>query len=150
MVRGLVPRELGDVRVRPRRYGIKVWFGPTSAPAKEHYEAQVIGAALAGDGSVLALEIGFHAEHPKVDDNDAVIDRLCQGERRWRRQVGAEAIAGPFLGRADVWRRISETWADPDLSEPDLGFEIGARLTDYIRALEPVRRGAPLRAGRRG
>lgn len=139
VLRGLVPRELGELRHRARRYGIKAWFG-SEAPPKEHYEAQVIGADGVEDANVLALEIGFHAEHPKVADNDAAIARLRSGERRWRRTIGVEAVVGPFLGRPDVWRRISETWPDPDLGQPDLPFELGARLTDYITAFEPLRR----------
>ena len=49
-------------------------------------------------------------------------------------------VAGPFLGSRDDWRRISETWPDPDLGEEDLAFELAARLTDYITALEPILR----------
>ena len=44
------------------------------------------------------------------------------------------------LGRAANWRRVSETWIDPDLGDPELAFEIAARLTDYISAIEPARR----------
>jgi hypothetical protein len=139
VVVGLVPGDLGTVRSRARRFGIKVWFGP-AAPPKEHYEAQVIGADAVDGAMVLALEVGFHAEHPRASDNDAVIGRLLGAERRWRRVIGTEAVAGPFLGRPDVWRRISETWPDPDLSDADIALELGARLTDYITALEPLRR----------
>ena len=137
VLRGLVPPDLGELRHRAHRYGIKVWFGPQT-PRKEHYEAQVIGPAAVDDATVLALEIGFHAEHPKVGDNDAVIARLTSQERRWRRKLGKEAVVGPFLGRPDPWRRISETWPDPDLGAPDLAFELGARLTDYITVIEPL------------
>jgi hypothetical protein len=139
VVLGLAPRNLGTLRYRARRYGIKVWFGP-EAPTREHYEAQVIGADHVDDAQVLALEVGFHAEHPRQSDNDAIVDRLVSVERRWRRAIGTEAVAGPFLGRADAWRRVSETWPDPDLGDPGLAFEIGARLVDYITALEPVLR----------
>lgn len=139
VLRGLVPAGLGELRQRPRRYGIKVWFGPVDAP-KEHYEAQVISRDAVPGAKVLALEVGFHAEHPRAADNDAVIAALAAREVAWRRQVGREAVVGPFLGREDVWRRISETWPDPDLSQPELAFELGARLTDYITALEPLRR----------
>src|SRR4029453_11535497 len=100
VVLGLVPHELGRPHCRARRYGIKVWFGPET-PSKEHYEAQVIGADAVVDATVVALEVGFHAEHPRVADNDAVIAHLLDGEHRWRRALGAEAVAGPFLGRAD-------------------------------------------------
>jgi hypothetical protein len=139
-VRALVPRDLGDLHCRSRRYGVKVWFGGgASRPGREHYEAQVIGAREVADARVLAIEVGFHAEHPDAALNDAVIARLVADERTWRKDVGKEAVVGPFLGRADTWRRISETWPDPDLSDPDLPFEVGARLTDYITALEPRR-----------
>jgi hypothetical protein len=138
LVRGLVPPDLGEFRERHHRYGIKVWFGPVKPP-REHYEAQVVGAKYVAGAKMLALEIGFHAEHSNVDDNEAAITRITESEKRWRRTLGKEAEAGVFLG-ADVWRRVSETWVDPDLGEPDLAFEIAARLTDYVTALEPVRR----------
>jgi hypothetical protein len=140
-LRGLVPRELGELRHRAHRWGIKVWFGPAK-PTREHYEAQVIRADHVEDASALALEIGFHAEHPSVQDNDAVVSRLVATEKEWRPVVGDECVVGPFLGRPDVWRRASETWADPDLGEDDLAMEVAARLTDYITAIEPVRRAA--------
>lgn len=137
-LRTLVPSELGTLRLRARRYGVKVWFGPVT-PTREHYEAQVIGARHVEGATALALEVGFHAEHPRTEDNEAVLARLGSAERRWRRVLGREAVAGPFLGRPDDWRRISETWPDPDLSDPDLPVELATRLTDYIIALEPLR-----------
>ena len=146
VVRGLVPRDLGTLRCRPRRFGMKVWFD-TVHPPKEHYEAQVVGADVipAGTARTIALEVGFHAEHADVAQNDAVLGLLLAAERRWRARLGGEAETGAFLGRADVWRRVSETWPDPDLSDPDLPLEIGARLADYVLALEPVRRaGRPM------
>jgi hypothetical protein len=140
-LRGMAPPDLGTLRVRARHYGIKAWFGP-EAPPREHYEAQVIGPKYVPRASVLALEIGFHAEHPKVADNDAVITYLATTEKRWRRVLGDDAIVGGFLGRGDVWRRVSETWPDPNLHDGRLVIELAGRLTDYIRALEPARRAA--------
>ena len=136
---GVAPAALGECRFRAHRYGIKVWFGPEK-PIREHYEAQVIGAQEVEGANVLALEVGFHSEHPKVADNDAVIANLLARERGWRRVLGAEAEVGGFLGRQDSWRRVSEIWPDPDLGAPDLGLEIALRLVDYVTALEPVRR----------
>ena len=138
VVRWLVPRELGPLRHRPRRWGIKAWFGP-EAPPKEHFEAQVIGPDGVEEAKILAIEIGFHAEHRRDAENEAVLAGLVTAEDRWRPALGAEAVAGPFLGGPEGWRRISETWPDPDLSAPDLAFEIGTRLTDYLTALEPLR-----------
>ena len=137
-LRTLLPPEVGEPRMRVQRYGIKVWFG-SATPTREHYEAQVMGAKHGPEATVLALEVGFHAEHARVADNDAVIARLRAGERRWRKVLGAEPVAGPFLGRPDDWRRISETWADPDLSDPELAIELATRLADYITCLEPLR-----------
>ena len=136
-LRGILPSELGTLQMRAHRYGIKVWFG-TDTATKEHYEAQVVGAKDVPGARTLALEVGFHAEHPKAAANDAVIARLTAHEKQWRREVGKEAEVAPFLGRADNWRRISETWLDPDLGEPGLAFEIASRLVDYITALEPL------------
>ena len=49
-------------------------------------------------------------------------------------EEGDAPVAGPFIGRPDDWRRLSETWPDPDLDEPDIGFEVGSRLVDYVSA----------------
>ena len=138
-LRGLIPAELGTQRQRVRRYGIKVWFDAVNPP-REHYEAQVIGSAGVECATILAIEVGFHAEYPNPADNEAVLARLAAQERRWRRPLGPEAVAGGFLGRPDDWCRVSETWPDPDLSDPGLGIELAARLTDYVLALEPARR----------
>jgi hypothetical protein len=141
-VTSLVPPDLGEVRCRAHRYGIKVWFG-AETPSKEHYEAQIMGAAAMDEAQFVVLEIGFHAEHPDEARNQALLDQLLRDERRWRRVLGSEAEAGAFLGRRDDWRRVSELWPDPDLSDPAIGLEIAARLTDYVAALEPARRRVP-------
>ncbi len=140
-LRGIAPANLGPVRQQPRKYGIKVWYGGDQPP-KLHYEAQVIGASAVDDAKVLALEVGFHAEHPQAVENDAILATLVAGEKKWRKLLGADVVAGPFLGRAQTWRRVSETWADPDLSDPELSFEVAARLADYLTALEPILRAA--------
>jgi len=138
-VASLVPGELGQLRCRSHRYGIKLWFD-TATPGREHYEAQVLGPSAVEEARVLALEVGFHAEHPDPARNEAVLSRLLADERQWRPALGDEAQAGSFLGRRDDWRRLSEVWADPDLSDPAIGLEIATRLTDYMTALEPARR----------
>ena len=139
LLTGMLPDELGTVRSYSHRYGIKVWFDAEKAP-KEHYEAQVVGAKDVPGAKVLAIEVGFHAEHSKEAENEAVLARLLAAEKKWRKAIGKEAEAAPFLGRAVHWRRVSETWIDPDLGDPELAFEIAARLTDYISAIEPARR----------
>ena len=116
-----------------------MWFG-SDTPTREHYEAQVIGPQYVEDAKVLALEIGFHAENSKLADNESVIAQMRSCEGQWRAALGEEPVIGEFLGRSNVWRRVSETWPDPDLGGYDLAIEVGVRLGDYVNVLEPVRR----------
>jgi hypothetical protein len=77
-----------------------------------------------------------------------VISALVRSERSWRKQLGEEVLVGTFLGRAEHWRRVSEIWPDPDMCDPELVFELAARLTDYVTALEPYRTARRKTAGR--
>jgi hypothetical protein len=140
-LRGLVPEELGELQTRAHRYGVKVWFGTAAKPTRTHYEAQVIGAKHVPEASVLAIEVGFHAEDPDPTVNEATLTALGAKERRWRKALGSEPVAGPFIDDRRGWQRLSETWPDPDLGDPDLALEIAGRLTDYITTLEPLRSG---------
>ena len=135
----LIPAEVGPWHERNHRWGIKVWTGDGSRPAREHLEAQVISPRHVPGASVLALEVGFHAEHPDPAANQATLDRLLAAEPRWRAELGPAADAGPFLGTDRGWTRLSETWPDPDLGDPDLPFELAARLTDYLVVVENLR-----------
>lgn len=137
-MRTLVPGELGTLRLRPRRWALKLWFGPTE-PTREHYEAQLLGAQHLPAGGTVGIEIGFHAEHKDPADNDACLARLTRRGGGLRAALGREAEIGGFIGRPDQWRRISEVWLDPDLSDPELPWEIATRLTDYVLAVEPLR-----------
>ena len=65
----------GELNSSSHRRGLKIWYGDAK---KEHYEAQLIRL----DGEA-ALEIGFHAEYPKVADNEAVLERLVAVESTW-------------------------------------------------------------------
>lgn len=127
---GFAHEAPGELHSSWHRRGLKVWYG---SAVKEHYEAQLIRTT---DGA--ALEIGFHAEYPKVEQNESVIVRLVERESRWRDELGPDAEVGKFLG-ADRWRRISEVWDAPDPDDPESIVEIGARLADYVLAIEPVR-----------
>lgn len=140
MLRAVLPPELGEPRIWARRYGIKVWFGPAKPP-REHYEAQVIGAKHVPGADVLAIEVGYHAEHRDPAENERALAELRAREKRWRKVLGPEAVAGEFIDDRHGWQRLSETWPDPDLGDPDLPFELATRLTDYITALEPLREG---------
>ncbi len=46
-------------------------------------------------------------------------------------------VVDRFLGN-DTWRRVSETWQDPDLEDAELSFEAGARLAEYINVFWPL------------
>jgi hypothetical protein len=115
-----------------------VWLGSGRSAPREHFEAQVVGAEHVAGARTLALEVGFHAEHPDPAANAAALARLLDREDDWRPDLGAEAAAGPFLGTDRGWQRLSETWPDPDLDAPELVFEVAARLTDYLVALGRV------------
>ena len=138
VLRGLVPAGVGELRCRHHRYGIKVWFD-SEKPPREHYEAQVIGAKHVPEASVVAIEVGFHAEHRDPAENERAVKELLSREARWRKVLGDGAVAGEFIDDRHGWQRVSETWPDPDLGDPDLAMELAARLTDYITALEPLR-----------
>ncbi len=137
LTRSLASAELGAVRFRAHRRGIKVWFDDPTPP-RWHYEAQFVARRHVDGVEGSALEIGFHAEHGDVARNDRVLAAIAAGEDGWRPELGEAAVAGPFLGRPDDWRRCSETWIEPDLDDPDLAFEIAARLADYTAALQPL------------
>ncbi len=134
----MVPDELGSVRIRSHRRGVKVWFD-TEKPTREHYEAQLLPRRYIDDAEGMALEIGFHAEHKEREKNISVIDRLTASEKKWRRELGAEPEIATFFG-ADNWRRVSEAWIEPDLDDPELSFEVAGRLVDYVTVIEPARR----------
>ena len=119
------------------RRGVKIWFD-SAKPSKEHFEAQMLPRRYVDGRDGTTIEIGFHAEHRDPDLNVAVIERLLKSEKKWRRVVGEEAEVGVFFG-ADGWRRVSEVWIEPDLDDPDLVFELAARLVDYLTAIEPAR-----------
>lgn len=138
LVRALSPEGLGEVHVRAHRRGVKVWFG-TSAPTKEHYEAQQLSRRYVDGTDGMAIEIGFHSEHKEFDKNSAVIDRLLLTEDVWRPLLGDEAEVAPFFG-AENWRRVSEAWIEPDLENPELPFEVASRLVDYVTVIQPALR----------
>ncbi|MFT7475176.1 MAG: hypothetical protein ACI81L_002113 [Verrucomicrobiales bacterium] len=137
LVRAMTPAEIGDVRVRAHRRGVKVWFD-TEAPTKEHYEAQLLSRRYVDGVEGMALEIGFHSEHKEMQRNVSVIDRIRTSEKSWRRELGKEPQMDVFYG-ADNWRRVSESWIEPDLEDPEITFEIASRLVDYVSVIEPAR-----------
>jgi hypothetical protein len=137
LVRAMTPEDLGALKLRSHRRGLKVWFD-TEKPPREHYEAQVLARRHVDGRDGLALEVGFHAENRDEAENQQAIDTLMATEKKWRKELGAEAEVAPFYG-ADQWRRISEAWIEPDLEDPELAFELASRMVDYLIALEPRR-----------
>lgn len=138
LVQAMTPDALTGVKTRAHRRGIKVWFGQEKA-GREHYEAQILARTHVDGQPGSALEIGFHSEHRDPEVNQQVVAYLDDRAADWRPALGPEAELGVFYG-ADNWRRASEAWLDVDIDDPDLAFEIGTRLVDYVSALEPVLR----------
>ena len=136
LLQALVPDDLGRLRSRAHRRGVKVWFDDEKAP-RAHYEAQLLARRHVDGRDGMALEIGFHAEHGDADHNQRVLDHLSRSEKRWRRVLGDEAEADIFYG-AENWRRLSEAWIEPDLEDPELAFEVASRLVDYVTTIEPL------------
>ncbi len=130
---GFVAGLGGELHTYVHGRGLKVWYAATP---KEHYEAQLL--RIDGENR---LEIGFHSEHSKPNDNDEVMRQLMASEVAWRAELGNDAEAGPFIGR-DGWRRLSELWDVPDQGEVDAAIEVAARLADYVMILEPIRASA--------
>ena len=131
------PSEIGSVRVRAHRRGVKVWFD-TEKPSKEHYEAQLLRRNYVDGRDGMAIEIGFHSEHKNAEENEAVIDHVCASEKAWRKELGKEPEVATFFG-ADNWTRVSEAWIEPDTDDPDFPFEVASRSVDYITTIEPLR-----------
>ncbi|NNC80771.1 MAG: hypothetical protein HKN94_11550 [Acidimicrobiales bacterium] len=137
VVLALTPEDLGEVKVRAHRRGVKVWFD-TAKPTKEHYEVQQLARHYVDGSSGMAIEIGFHAEHADQERNEAVVAAVLGSEKQWRKILGEETEVAPFFG-SDNWRRVSEAWIEPDLDDPELAFELASRLVDYLIAIEKAR-----------
>jgi hypothetical protein len=135
-VRSLMADDGATLHLRSHRRGVKAWFGPET-PTRAHYEAQLIPRRHVDGIDGMAIEVGFHAEHKDPVHNEQILQELLDHETTWRPALGEESEAGVFLG-ADNWRRVSDVWLEPDLDDPDLAFEMAARLVDYLHAIEPV------------
>ena len=116
---------------------INLKVGPAHG-SKEHFEVQLFRGTKGG----LAVEIGFHAEHPKAPANQEVLDRLLAKEKSWRKAIGKDAFAGPFGKGPQAWRRISEVW-DGVTFDGYVAVEAAERLVTYVGALVPALRGGP-------
>ncbi len=132
-VEGFVAVVGPELRTTSHGRGVKVWFGDAT---REHYEAQLVRVRDQG-----FLEIGFHSEHPEAAKNAEVLTRLTAQETTWRRELGEDPVAGPFLGRRG-WIRVSECW-DPPAATLDTAIDVAARLADFVIAIEPRRRIQP-------
>jgi len=125
---GFLPPALRDFESHRTSMNLKVWYDE----GREHYEVQLVSGP--------ALEVGFHAEHKDAGRNEEILDRIVDGEKRWRKALGRAPKTGSFLGRQKNWRRVSEVWEGDGLTD-DAAVEAAERLGAYIEAFEPLRRG---------
>jgi len=125
---GFLPPALRDFESHRTSMNLKVWYDE----GREHYEVQLLSGQ--------ALEVGFHAEHKDAGRNEEILDRIVDGEKRWRKALGRAPKTGSFLGRQKNWRRVSEVWEGDGLTD-DAAVEAAERLGAYIEAFEPLRRG---------
>ena len=145
-LREMLPRAHRDFHAQVWSRNLKVWF----ESQHEHYEVQQLGRAPLKSAHIDAasgLEIGFHAEHPTPSRNDEVLARLGTS---WRRALGDDAVAGPFIGRREIagrWRRLSEVWTTGELDGADAALEAADRLALYITTIEPLRTATKAAAG---
>jgi hypothetical protein len=124
----IVPSLTDGARLKGSGWSVKVWFDEP----REHYEVQWLQGR--------DVEVGFHSEHRDEARNEAVLAALQANEARWREALGADPVAGTFVGgHPEHWRRLSEVWEEPDLSSVDLAMEAADRLVAYTEALEPLR-----------
>jgi len=125
---GFLPPALREFESHRTSMNLKVWYDE----GREHYEVQLVSGP--------ALEVGFHAEHKDAGRNEEILDRIVDGEKRWRKALGRAPKTGSFLGRQKNWRRVSEVWEGDGLTD-DAAVEAAERLGAYIEAFEPLRRG---------
>ena len=111
--------------------------GRVVGPLREHRGSAGDPNDVEGS-TLLVLNDVVTPEGPDGIRNLAELASLVRHEKQWRPLL-KEAVAGPFLGRAKSWQRVSETWPDPDLGDPELAIEVAAQLAAYISALEPAR-----------
>jgi hypothetical protein len=136
---GFLPPSLRDFGCHRSSYNLKLWYGDGGEESREHYEVQLIKWQRK-----VGLEIGFHAEHREASRNTNVVEKLMSAEKDWRKSLGKDPEAGPFLGQqAKVWTRISEFWDGADGGDdPDLAIDAAERLASYIKVFEPLRQGS--------
>lgn len=136
---GFLPRDLRAFESRRGGRNLKIWY----EDPREHYEVQIVSAGAVrprnrrGRGPV--IEIGFHAEHPAAEANEATLAEISAVSLR--KSLGTAPERGDFFGarQTAAWRRISEVWTD-GTADPDTAIEAAERLASYIRAIEPLRR----------
>lgn len=141
LVVGFLPPSLRGFQQQTFGSSSRIWYDEPHV----HFEVQRISQTALRSAGVKgmreALEVGLHAEFPQNQRNDEVIQALLAHEKRWRRALGRDPVAGPFVGRrehATRWRRISELWDVADLDGEEVAVEAADRLAAYVRALHPL------------
>lgn len=131
---GFLPPALRNFEWYRTSHNLKLWYPPNT---HEHYEVQHVR-----QGKTISLEVGFHAEYKERQRNETVLEGLVAKQKQWRKSLGAEPEAAPFIGyQSNTWRRISELWPDEG-NDFDIAVDAAERLATYIKTFEPLRNGS--------
>ncbi len=84
VARSLCEDGLGTIHSRSHQYGTKVWFD-ADKPPPSYFEAQVMGRRDIDGEKGIAIEIGWHGEARKEQENELLIQALMEREYRWRK-----------------------------------------------------------------
>ena len=123
-LRADLPRDLAGFRWRAGHAQAKAWYGNFSL----HYEIWV-------RGRLHVVELGLHFESDALT-NARLLAAFRARAKEVKRGLGGEARIEEWdKGWARIWEPISLELADGELRD-----RVRARLSDYMRALEPMLR----------
>ena len=118
----MLPRDLRDFQTQRMGGVFKVFYDDR----RQHFELWFRTGGL---------EVAFHLEGGTDDDDVAAV--LEKKLTQIRKHLGGDVQLEPF-GKG--WTHLFEVWRGAS-REPGLAAEAAERLAEYVRVVEPLRRG---------